>query len=200
MLADDSTIITHEINQVQEIVHEKKGTRHDLLTYISAKEYLQAHHPKVLFLGFGETDEEAHKGNYSAYLQKAAMADKLIGDLFSYLQSDPFYKDNTTLIITTDHGRGNTAESWDKHNLFINGSGETWLAIVGPAITPAGEIKEDQQKYGNQLASTIAMLLGEKFEAPHKVGKAILFPLDAKEKLTADLLFLTHIFSYPLPL
>ncbi len=182
MLADDSTIINHKINQVQEIVNEKTGTRHDLLTYISAREYLQAHHPRVLFLGFGETDEEAHKGNYGAYLQKAAMADKMIGDLFLYIQSDSFYKDNTTIIITTDHGRGNTAGTWNTHSTFINGSGETWLAIIGPDIIPAGEMKEEQQSYGNQLAATIALLLGEKFDYSLHTGKPIPLPANGKDK------------------
>src|SRR6202012_2904109 len=39
-------------------------TRHDLLTYLSAREYIGRHHPSVLFLGLGETDECAHAGRY----------------------------------------------------------------------------------------------------------------------------------------
>ena len=137
-----------------------------------------------MFLGFGETDEEAHKGNYAAYLEKAAMADKMIGDLFSYIQSDTFYKNTTTIIITTDHGRGNTAGTWNTHSTFINGSGQTWLAMIGPDIIPLGEMKEEQQSYGNQIASTIALLLGEKFE--HRAGKPIQLPVDGKDKIVSS--------------
>lgn len=175
MLAYDSTYSTQAINQVQRFVTEKKGTRHDLLTYISAKEYLQAHHPKVLFLGFGETDEEAHQGNYGAYLQKANTVDQMLGDLYSFIQTDSFYKDNTTIIITTDHGRGNSEKTWNTHSTFIQGSGETWLAIIGPRIEALGEMKEEQQFYANQLASTIALLLGEKFKTSHYKGKPLEF-------------------------
>ena len=53
--------------------------------------------------------------------------------------------------------------------------------MIGPDIIPLGEIKEEQQSYGNQLAATIALLLGEKFE--HRAGKPIQLPVDGKDKL-----------------
>jgi hypothetical protein len=161
------------INLLQETIVEKKHTRYDLLTSLSAREYIQTKHPKIVFLGLGETDESAHSNRYDLYLQQANMVDKLISDLWYYVQTDPFYKDNTSFIITTDHGRGNTTRSWHTHGPFTPGSGQTWMAIVGPDIVSAGEIMETQQLYGNQLAATIARLLGERFEARHPVGNAI---------------------------
>ena len=59
----------------------------------------------------------------------------------------PGYKDNTTLLITTDHGRGKKDNSWTSHGSFIAGSSETWLAMIGPGLQPLGEVKEDQQLY-----------------------------------------------------
>ncbi len=161
------------INLLQETIVEKKHTRYDLLTSLSAREYIQTKHPKVVLLGLGETDESVHSNRYDLYLQQANMVDKLISDLWYYVQTDPFYKDNTTFIITTDHGRGNTSRSWHTHGPFTPGSGQTWMAIIGPDIISAGEIMESQQLYGNQLAATIARLLGERFEARHPVGEAI---------------------------
>jgi hypothetical protein len=184
-LEEDSINNNRLINQVQESITEKKHTRHDLLTYLSAKEYIETKHPKVVLLGFGETDESAHHSRYDAYLQQAAMFDKMVSELWYYVQSDPFYKDNTTFIITTDHGRGNKPNSWNTHSLFTRGSGETWLAMLGPDISPAGEINDDQQIYANQLVSTVAALLGEKFKTSHRVGKAIAFPNTVIDKSTA---------------
>lgn len=180
MLPEDTNTLNSKINGVQEMIVQKKNTRHDMLTYISSMEYIQSHHPKVLFLGFGETDEEAHAGNYASYLQKAAMVDKMIGDLYAYVQSDPFYKGNTTFIITTDHGRWKYSSTWSTHGLFTRGSGETWLAMIGPAIPAAGEIKEPQQTYANQLAATIALLLGQDFKSSHSAGKPLTFPVKPK--------------------
>ena len=67
MLEEDSTTDNDLINKVQENIAVKKHTRFDMLTYLSAKEYINTHHPKVVFLGFGETDESAHAGRYDAY-------------------------------------------------------------------------------------------------------------------------------------
>ena len=183
MLQEDSASATnHFINQVQQNVAEKKHTRYDMLTYLSAREYIQSQHPKVLFLGLGETDESAHSSRYDAYLQQASMVDKMIADLWYYVQTDPFYKNNTTFIITTDHGRGSNANSWNTHSLFTKGSGETWLAIIGPDTIAAGEIDDKEQVYANQLPATIAALLGEKFESSHPVGKPINLPAISIDK------------------
>lgn len=161
------------INRVQTYITGKGNTRYDMLTWLSAQEYIQRNHPKVVYLGFGETDECAHHGRYDLYLQKAADVDRMIAALWYYVQTDPFYKDNTTFIITTDHGRGKNPAAWQTHGFWAKGSGEIWLAVIGPDIYPGGEIKEDQKIWQQQIASTISMLLGEEFEAEHAVAPPI---------------------------
>lgn len=163
------------INQVQRNVGVQSNTRHDMLTYESAKAYIEQKHPRVLFLGFGETDEFAHKGQYDKYLQKAHQADMMIAELWYYVQTDPFYKDNTTFIITTDHGRGRGA-SWKSHGFWVRGSGETWLAMLGAGIEPMGEIKSKQQLYQKQVAATVSYLLGTHFIANHTIANRIPLP------------------------
>ncbi|MBS1917703.1 MAG: alkaline phosphatase family protein [Bacteroidetes bacterium] len=164
------------INKVQDNVAVKNHTRYDLLTYLNAKEYIEQHHPKIVFIGLGETDEFAHEGHYDKYLQRANAVDKMISDLWYFVQTNSFYKNKTTFIITTDHGRGKKTFNWSNHSLFTNGSAQTWLAMIGPGIEPLGEIKEEQQIYQKQIAGTIALLLGQKFETEHKVGKPIPLP------------------------
>lgn len=152
------------INRVQDNgMYRKESTRHDLLTFLMAKEYIGVHRPRIVFLGLGETDEAAHQSRYDIYLEKAAEADRMIGELWHYVQSTPGYRNNTTFIITTDHGRGNKPGNWPNHGMFISGSSQTWIALLGPSIDPVGEVKEDQQIYQQQLAETIASIVGEKF-------------------------------------
>ena len=154
------------INKVQEeAVYEKTATWYDELTFLTAKEYIREHRPRVVFLGLGETDELAHQKRYDLYLEQANKTDKMIAELWHLVQTTPGYKDNTTFIITTDHGRGKKIAKWASHGEFIRGSSQAWLAVIGPGISAAGEIKDGQQLYQQQLAQTIAGLLGEKFEA-----------------------------------
>ena len=164
------------IDKVQDNVQHKSHTRYDQLTFLNAREYIEQHHPKIVFIGLGETDEFAHEGHYDKYLQQASSIDKMISDLWYYVQTNPFYKNKTTFIITTDHGRGETANSWHKHSLFVKGSAKTWMAMIGPGIAPAGEMKAEQQVYQKQIASTIAALLGQAFKTSHKTGKPIPLP------------------------
>jgi len=163
---DNETGEQQMINKVQsEAINDKTATRYDELTFLAAKEYIVQHRPRVLYLGLGETDEFGHQGRYDLYLEQANKVDKMIAELWHWVQTTPGYKDNTTFIITTDHGRGSKQNKWASHGEFIKGSSQTWLAIIGPGIKPLGEIKDDQQLYQQQLAQTIAHLMGKEFIA-----------------------------------
>ncbi len=165
------------IDEIEKQVNPKTHTRHDMLTYFSAREYISREHPKIVLLGLGETDEFAHQGRYDLYLQQATAFDKMIAELWYYVQTDPFYKDNTVFIITTDHGRGERSDTWSGHGIFTRGSGETWFAILGPDIRDLGELRNAGQVWQKQLASTIAMLIGETFNPPHRVAVPIAIPM-----------------------
>jgi hypothetical protein len=173
---DAADLAARQIDSVQANQTEKGRTRHDLLTYLSARQFIEAHHPKAMFLSFGETDECAHLGRYDLYLQKAASFDKMLADLWYYLQTDPFYKGNTTLIITTDHGRGKKGSAWRTHGFWVKGSGQVWLAMLGPDILPRGEMAAASQIWQRQIASTAAVLAGTVFVPGHRVGLPIHLP------------------------
>jgi len=152
------------INKVQaEAIYNKGGTRKDELTFLTAKEYLQQYKPKVLLLALGETDEFAHRGRYDLYLEHANKVDRMLAELWHWVQATPGYADNTTFLVTTDHGRGNRDKNWSSHSSFIGGSSQTWLALMGPGLSPTGEIKTDHQLYQYQMAELIANLLGQEF-------------------------------------
>jgi hypothetical protein len=168
------------IDSVQLMVKVKTNTRHDQLTFLSAKEYIEQHHPRAVFLGFGETDECAHHGNYDLYLQKAAAVDKMLAELWYYIQTDPIYKDNTTLIVSTDHGRGKKGASWRNHGFWVRGSGEIWLAMLGPGILPLGEMANANQIWQKQIAPTAALSVGEYFKSKQSIGPPANFPSTAK--------------------
>ena len=153
------------------IIKQKQGRTN--LPFITAKEYIQKFKPSVVYLGFGETDEMAHQGRYDLYLEKASQIDRMLAELWHWVQSTPGYKDNTTFIITTDHGRGKSSSKWTNHGFFVNGSSQTWLALVGPNIKPLGEMKNDEQIYQKQIAQTIANMVGENFQPDKNVASAI---------------------------
>ena len=172
------------IDSVQAAMRPGK-TRHDWLTVITATEYIRQHHPSVLFLGLGETDECAHEGRYDLYLQQVANIDRMISDLWYLVQTDPYYLDSTTFLITTDHGRGWKPNKWTTHGFWAEGSGDIWMAVLGPDILPGGELKSHGQVYQKQLAATIAALLGDPAAPGHPPGRPIDFPARWSNSLLA---------------
>jgi hypothetical protein len=98
----------------------------------------------------------------------------MLADIWNIIQSDPQYKNKTTLFITCDHGRGGLGkDTWKDHGEKIIESGETWLAVIGPDTKALGEMKNPEQLFQKQYAATIAALLGLKFTADHPIAEPI---------------------------
>lgn len=162
------------INDIQFLTTRPIGVRPDVLTYIAAREYLKAYNPKVLYIAFDETDDYAHGGEYNQYLNSAHAEDGMLKDLWNTLQSMPQYKDKTTLLVATDHGRGdNNKDEWRDHGQKIMDANQIWMAVMGPDSKAMGEVKVSGQLYQRQLATTIAALLGFKFTPVHEVAAPI---------------------------
>ncbi len=162
------------LNDMQSLSSQPINVRPDVVTYLAAREYLKIYKPKVLFIGFDETDDYAHAGEYDQYLKSARAEDGMIRDLWNTIQSDPQYRNKTTLIITCDHGRGDVIkENWKDHGDEISDAGQIFIAAIGPDTKALGEIKKKETLYQDQLAATFAQLLGYTFTAEHPVAKPI---------------------------
>ncbi|MHA4810689.1 hypothetical protein ACX0G9_21465 [Flavitalea flava] len=149
------------LNQMQALAAKPSEERPDLLTYFAGREYLKTYHPKVLYIALGETDAFAHNGSYDQYIGSAHAEDAMIADMWKFLQSMPEYRDQTTMILTCDHGRGDHKKSdWRDHGPKIKESGEIWIAVIGPDTTPKGEVNGPGQIRQGQMAATMAALLG----------------------------------------
>ena len=119
--------------------------------------------PRVLFIGYGETDNWAHAGRYDLVLHSAHHFDRFVGELWERLQSLPAYRDSTTFIITTDHGRGSGLTQWKEHGVEQKGSENIWIAVLGPDTPPLGERSHTAEVHQAQIAATIAALLGKDY-------------------------------------
>ena len=130
--------------------------------------------PRLLYISYGETDDFAHDGRYDQYLKSAHQTDSFIKELWELVNSDPSYAGNTSLLITTDHGRGTIPKnSWKGHGTSIDGADEIWIAAIGPGINSMGESKISKQHYQNQIASTVTYLLGLSYKNKKEVGSVI---------------------------
>ena len=150
------------LNKLQDQAIQPWGSvRQDVFTHNYALEYIKKETPKLVYISYGETDDFAHDGDYDHYLLAAKNTDAMIKELWDFCQNDPNYKDKTTFVISTDHGRGTQPlETWQSHGKSIEGADETWIAVLGNKVSPKGEVKTEMQLHSNQLAATVLKLLG----------------------------------------
>lgn len=163
------------INTLQAVVPGHWSTvRMDAFTHHYALEYIEREQPRVVYISYGETDDFAHDGRYDEYLKAAHRTDQFIGELWEYVQSHEAYRDKTTFIITTDHGRGtDPLDTWRSHGEEIAGADEVWLAALGPDTPSLPRELIRGQYFTNQIAATVAALLSVPYDPDHPAGKQL---------------------------
>jgi hypothetical protein len=119
--------------------------------------------PRVLFVGYGETDNWGHAGRYDLLLHSAHLFDHFVEQLWKLLQSLPEYRDSTTILLTADHGRGSGLTEWKEHGVEQKGSENIWLAVLGPDTAPLGERSNTPEIHQAQIAATVAAFLGKDY-------------------------------------
>lgn len=136
---------------------------YDSLLFHTTVDHVNRKHPRLVFVGFGETDEWAHAGRYDHYLTAAHHVDDFVRRLWVTTQSTRQYRDKTTFIITADHGRGSGPQAWRDHGEKVEGAENDWIAILGPDTPALGERMNASPVTVSQIAATIAKLLGEDY-------------------------------------
>jgi hypothetical protein len=131
----------------------------DELTFFIAREVMREFAPRLLLVNFWDMDV-AHWGSYSLYLQAITKTDRLTGMLWDEVQSNPHYKDHTTMLVVPELGRDgdqNTANGFLNHRSGDPSCRRVWLLAMGAGIS-AGE--SDRLVRHVDLTATTAELLG----------------------------------------
>jgi hypothetical protein len=131
--------------------------RPDSMTAAIALRYLRKHRPTFLFVGLGEPDAYAHRGLYRDYLASIRQADAVIGEIDHLLSQLAAAGSPTTLIVTTDHGRG---VRFAGHGRTSPESARVWLVAAGAGIAARGYVRAPTERRLADLAPTVRRLLG----------------------------------------
>jgi hypothetical protein len=148
------------LNQLQmETSTPWDSVRHDAYTFRFAMEHLKTFHPRALYLALGETDDWGHDKRYDRVLFAMELADAYLRELWEFLQGHEQYRGKTTIMITTDHGRGNNEYSWPNHGAQIEGAQYIWIACISPESPARGEWENSPTVYLDQVAATLCRFL-----------------------------------------
>jgi len=136
------------------------SVRHDSVTLGLALGYIEARRPTLFYLSLGEMDDWAHQRRYDRAVQAIRHFDGALRELWTFLQSTEPYRGRTTLVVTTDHGRGHSSQDWTSHGKDVPGSDEIWIGVFGPDTPKLGEVRGLENVHQSNIAATILTLLG----------------------------------------
>ncbi len=136
------------------------SARFDYLTFRFGMAHLAMRRPMVQWFAFNDTDEWSHAGNYPRLVEHLHRVDGWLRELWTWIQQDEGYRDRTALVIVTDHGRGHTRDDWSRHGADVEGAQDVWAVFAVPGWSARGELTGHPTLSQNQIASTLAGILG----------------------------------------
>ncbi|MDR4507562.1 MAG: sulfatase-like hydrolase/transferase [Candidatus Brocadiaceae bacterium] len=144
----------------------------DQETYDLLKEKLDTHRPALVLVNFKDVDEAGHTGDWGLYTGAIQNADDLVYQIWTQLiQGNDLYRDKTTMIVTSDHGRHDDAHGgFQEHGGMCHGCRHIPFLAIGPD-TPSGKVVSGERRYQIDIVPTVGELLG--FPAPLARGQVM---------------------------
>ena len=109
----------------------------DELSIYITRQLMKQQAPSLMMLTLHDMDI-AHSGAYSLYVDAIQRADRLCAELWKAVQTDPEYKDRTTLYIMPDFGRDAdddpAGNGFQHHRTGGAMARTTWMLALGPHL------------------------------------------------------------------
>jgi hypothetical protein len=140
----------------------------ELSVYIAQQLMLKVA-PSLLWITLHDMDI-AHSGAYSLYLDGIQRSDRLCGEIWKTVQSNPEYAGRTTLFILPDFGRDSDfsagGNGFQHHRTGDALSRTTWMMVLGPGVRHGAFVQRPISPL--DLVPTLGALLG--FPTPYAQG------------------------------
>jgi len=117
--------------------HARSLASPDELSVFIARQLMKQLAPSLLWITLHDIDI-AHSGAYSLYLDGIRRSDRLCGEIWKAIESDPEYKGRTTMFILPDFGRDSDispgGNGFQHHRTGDALSRTTWMMVLGPGV------------------------------------------------------------------
>jgi len=146
-------------------------SRTDDETWASVQQVMDTYHPSLMVINLAEVDDTGHEGVFSDYTDAIKKADQIVYELWMNIQGNYYYKDQTDLIITSDHGRHSDGyyTGFKDHGGGSHGNRHIMFLAIGPDFKQdeTVDIRRDQI----DIVPTIAAILG--IQTPYADGEVM---------------------------
>ena len=143
------------------MAHARTLSSPDELSVYIAKRLMRQEAPSLLWITMHDMDI-AHSGAYSLYIEGIRRTDRLCAELWATVQSEPEYKDNTTLFILPDFGRDSDYDAggngFQHHRTGDAASRTTWMMALGKGVREGVIYDEPMQSI--DLVPSLGAIMG----------------------------------------
>lgn len=141
--------------------HARTLSSPDELSIYILRQLMRQLAPSLLWITMHDIDI-AHAGAYSLYVEAIQRTDRLCGELWRTIESEPEYAGNTTLFILPDFGRDSDDDAggngFQHHRTGDALSRTTWLIALGAGIREG--VVYDRAVDSTDLVPTLGSILG----------------------------------------
>ena len=152
--------------------HAQTLSSPDELSVYIARQLMRQVAPSLLWITLHDIDV-AHAGAYSLYIEGIRRTDRLCGELWKAIQTEPEYAGKTTLFILPDFGRDSDDDAggngFQHHRTGDTLSRTTWMLVAGPGVREGAVF--DRAVDSRDLVPTLGAKLG--FNASLAQGRPI---------------------------
>jgi hypothetical protein len=135
------------------------GYRHDSITLTRTLNSLAVEHSRLILISFREPDFSAHQDNWQEYIEGIRNTDSYVYQIWNFIEKDRYYKGETAMFITNDHGRhlDNVNDGYISHGDTCYGCRHISLLAFGPDFKKGEVIKINRELI--DIPATIAEIL-----------------------------------------
>jgi len=161
---------TFELEQMEKLLrlsvsdfksHARTLSSPDELSLYLVRQLMKQLAPSLLWVTMHDIDI-AHAGAYSLYIEGIQRTDRLCGELWKTIQSEPEYAGKTTLFVLPDFGRDADEDAggngFQHHRTGDTLSRTTWMMALGPGIRQG--VVFDRRLDSTDLVPTIGSMMG----------------------------------------
>jgi hypothetical protein len=152
--------------------HARSLRSPDELSVYVARQLMQQLAPSLLWITLHDIDV-AHAGTYSLYLDAIQRSDRLCGEIWKMIESEPEYAGKTTMFILPDFGRDSDTASggngFQHHRTGDAFSRTTWMMVRGAGVRE--NVVVDRPVESTDLVPTLGSLFG--FSPDFSHGKVL---------------------------
>ncbi len=141
--------------------HARTLSSPDELSVYVARQLMRQLAPSMLWITLHDIDI-AHAGTYSLYIEGIRRTDRLCGEIWKEIQSQPEYAGTTAMFILPDFGRDSDTDAggngFQHHRTGDASSRTTWMMVLGPGVREG--VVVDRAVESTDLVPTLGALLG----------------------------------------